>query len=140
MRKTAVTLFALAASLLVASGPVAAHHSAAMFEDDPAKRLLLTGTVVRWIWANPHCLLQVDVTGDDGQTVRWVVETSNPLDMVNRGWSSRSLRAGDEVTVTAEPARSGRPLGHIIQVQFADGRILGATRRGNAPAAAPARQ
>ena len=137
MRKPAVTLFALAASLLVASGPVAAHHSAAMFEDDPAKRLLLTGTVVRWVWANPHCLLQVDVTGDAGQTVRWVVETSNPLDMVNRGWSSRSLEAGDEVTVTAEPARSGRPFGHIVQVQFADGRIVGAAGRGRGAPARP---
>lgn len=137
MRKPAVALFALAVSLLVASGPVTAHHSDAMFDDDPAKRVVLKGTVVRWVWANPHCLLQVDVTGDDGQTVRWVVETSNPLDLVNRGWSNRSLEPGDEVTVTAEPARSGRPLGHIIQVQLADGSIVGTTGTGRG---APARQ
>ena len=138
MRKPAVALFALAASLLAASGPVAAHHSAAMFEEDPAKSLLLTGTVVRWVWANPHCLLQFDVKGEDGQTVRWVAETSNPLDMVNRGWSSRSLKAGDEVTVAVRPARNGKPVGNITQVQFTDGRTLIATGRGNAPA--PARQ
>lgn len=140
MRKTAVALFALAGSLLIASGPVAAHHSDAIFEADPAKRLLLKGTVVQWVWANPHCLLQVDVIGEDGQTVRWVAETSNPLDMVNRGWSRRSFKAGEEVTVAVRPAKSGQPLGNIVQVQFADGRILMATGRGNAPAAAPSRQ
>ena len=134
MRITAVTLFALATSLLVASGSVAAHHSAAMFEEDPAKNVQLTGAVVRWVWANPHCLLQVDVKGADGQIVHWVVETSNPLDMVNRGWSSRSLKAGDEVTVTARPARNGKPVGNMLQAQFADGRTLIATGRGNAPA------
>jgi hypothetical protein len=129
MRKTAVALFALAGSLLIASGPVAAHHSAAMF--DETKRVQLKGTVVQWVWANPHCLLQFDVTGEDGQTVRWVVETSNPLDMVNRGWSKGNFKAGDAVTVTLRPARSGQPLGNIVQVQLADGRILSA---GNAPA------
>jgi hypothetical protein len=109
----------------------------AMFEEDPAKRLILKGTVVQWVWANPHCLLQFDVKGGDGQTVRWVVETSNPLDMINRGWSRNSMKAGDGVTVTFRPIKTGQPLGIIVQVQLADGRVLGTT---NAPAAAPARQ
>jgi hypothetical protein len=131
--KTGATLFLLAASLVVASGPAAGHHSMAMFEDDPAKRLSLKGTVVQWVWANPHCMLQFDVKGDDGQTVRWVGETSNPLDMVNRGWSNRSFKAGDAITVALRPIKNGKPFGSIVQVQFADGRILGT---GNAPAAA----
>jgi hypothetical protein len=131
MRKTAVTLFALAWSLLIATHPVAAHHSMAMFEADPAKHLQLKGTVVQWVWANPHCFLQFDVKGEDGQTVRWVAETSNPLDMINRGWKKGSFKAGEAVTVTTRPIKSGQPIGLIVQVQFADGRILGA----NGPAA-----
>ncbi len=134
MRKTAVALFALAGGLLIASRPVAAHHSAAMF--DEAKRLEGKGTVVQWVWANPHCLLQFDVRGEDGQTVRWVAETSNPLDMTNRGWSKGNFKAGDAVTVTMRPSKSGQPLGNIVQVQSADGRILSVT---NAPAGASAR-
>jgi hypothetical protein len=136
MRTTTVRLIALAWSLLIVSGPVAAHHSMAMFEEDPAKRLMLKGTVVQWVWANPHCLLQFDVKGQDGQNVRWVVETSNPLDMINRGWSRNSMKAGDAVTVTFRPIKTGQPLGIIVQVQLADGRVLGTT---NAPAA-PARR
>jgi len=136
MRKTAVTLVALVAGLLMASRPVAAHHGAAAFENDPAKRLVLKGTVTQWIWANPHTFLQFDVKSDDGQVVHWVVEASNPPDMQNRGWTNKSFKAGDEVTVTVRPVKSGRPVGSIIQVQFADGHVLSAvTGNPGAPAA-----
>lgn len=140
MKKTAVTLVVVGSLLLAWAAVAAAHHGAAAFENDPAKRLRLKGTVVQWIWANPHCFLQFDVTGEDGQSVRWVVETSNPPDMINRGWSIKSFKPGDEVTVTVRPVKSGKPVGSVIQVQFADGRVLMATGGGNAPAPAPPQQ
>ena len=137
MRKPVLTLFALVISLLVASRPAAAHHGAAAFENDPAKRQVLKGTVAEWIWANPHTFLQFDVKGEDGQLVRWVVEASNPPDMQNRGWTKQSFKAGDEVTVTVRPVKSGRPVGSIIQVQLADGHVLSAVGGGgNEPAPA----
>src|SRR4026207_1201149 len=135
MKKTVATL-AVVAGLLTASPPADAHPGAAAFENDPAKRLVLKGIVTQWIWANPHTFLQFDVTADDGQLVHWVVEASNPPDMQNRGWTNKSFKAGDEVTVTVRPVKSGRPVGSIIQVQFADGHVLSAVN-GNpgAPAA-----
>jgi len=140
MRNTFVTLFAVVVGLAIASRPVAAHHGAAAFENDPAKRLVLKGTVTQWIWANPHTFLQFDVKGEDGQPVHWVVEASNPPDMQNRGWTIRSFKAGDEVTVTVRPVKSGKPVGSIIQVQFADGHVLSAVGGGNEAAPAPVRQ
>jgi len=139
MKNTFVTLLAVAAGLLIASRPVVAHHGAAAFENDPAKRLVLKGTVVQWIWANPHTFLQFDVKGNDGMPVRWVVEASNPPDMINRGWTIKSFKAGDEVTVTVRPVKSGKPVGSIVQVQFADGHVLSAVG-GNEAAPAPVRQ
>jgi hypothetical protein len=137
MGKTVFTLFALVVGLLAASRPAAAHHGAAAFENDPAKRLVLKGSVAEWIWANPHTFLQFDVKGEDGQLVRWVVEASNPPDMQNRGWTKQSFKVGDEVTVTVRPVKSGRPVGSIIQVQFADGHVLSAVGGGgNEPAPA----
>jgi len=124
MKKTLFMVFALVAGLFIASRPMAAHHGAAAFENDPAKRLVLKGTVVEWIWANPHTFLQFDVKSADGQAVRWVVEASNPPDMVNRGWSIKSFKTGDEVTVTVRPVKSGKPVGSIVVVHFADGHIL----------------
>src|SRR5437764_9119998 len=111
MKKTLFTVFAVMAGLLMASRPVAAHHGAAAFENDPAKRLVLKGIVVEWTWANPHTFLQFDVKSADGQAVRWVVEASNPPDMVNRGWSIKSFKPGDEATVTVRTVKTGTPVG-----------------------------
>jgi hypothetical protein len=119
-------LLAVMTALFAISAPLAAHHGAAAFENDPAKRLTLKGTVVEWFWANPHCFLQFDVKGDDGNNVRWVVETSNPPDMVNRGWSKSSLKAGDVVTVIVRPVKSGKPVGSVVSVTLPSGQVLNA--------------
>ena len=142
MKTGLLTLFALMAGLLMFSAPLAAHHGAAAFENDPAKRVTVKGTVVDWFLANPHCFLQFDVKGEDGKMVRWVTETSNPPDMINRGWSIRSFKPGDEVTVVIRPVKSGKPVGSVIRVTKADGTVLSAGG-GDAPApaaAAPAGQ
>ena len=86
----------------------------------------MKGTVTEWFWANPHCFLRYDVKGDNGQVEHWVVETSNPPDMINSGWSKQSLKPGDPVTVTVEPVKNGRPVGHLLQVVLPDGKTLSA--------------
>lgn len=96
----------LAAGLLAAgplSGPSWAHHSNALFE--AGKRVVTTGTVVEWFWANPHCLLSADVKGADGRVTRWVVETQAPPNILPYGWSRQSFKAGDIVTMTARHGR-----------------------------------
>ena len=109
---------------LVVSTPVFAHHGNASF--DAVKRLELTGTVTEWDWANPHCWLKFDVKDQkSGKVVNWVVETSNSADMVERGWSKRTFKAGDQVTVTLEPVKSGQPVGRVISVLLPNGKTLG---------------
>jgi hypothetical protein len=118
-------VLAIVAACFTASIPAAAHHGAAAFENDPAKRVTLKGTVVEWFWANPHCFLQFDVNAADGKTVRWVVETSNPPDMINRGWSKSTFKPGDAVTVVVRPVKSGKPVGSVIKVTLPTGQVLG---------------
>ena len=122
MRNRLVAIFAVAAGLLSASVPLPAHHGSAAF--DAGKKVTLKGTVTEWFWANPHCLLEFDVKDDNGQVAHWVAEASNPPDMVNHGWSKQSLKPGDQVTVTVEPVRNGKPLGRITQVVLPDGKTL----------------
>jgi len=103
--------------------PAAAHHSSAAF--DVEHPIMLTGTVTEWYWANPHCLLQFDVTDASGKvTGHWVAETSNPRDMTNQGWSKASLKPGDRMTISVQPARSGKPVGRVSQVVLAGGKTL----------------
>jgi hypothetical protein len=110
----------------------AAHHGNANF--DTGKQLALDAVVTEWVWANPHCFLTFDVTGPDGTVRHWTAETSNPPDMVNRGWNRRSFKAGDRVKVTVEPVKNGSPIGRVLEVAFPDGRVLSARGGGVAPA------
>lgn len=134
MRNRSMKVFALTVGVLVVSAPLFAHHSNAVF--DPRKRTTVTGIVTEWFWANPHCLLSIDVKDANGQVVHWVAETQAPPNMIPFGWSRQSLKPGEQVTIMVEPARSGQPVGRLLRVVFADGRTL--SPGGSAAAAAEA--
>jgi hypothetical protein len=119
--------FALAIGLLIISAPVLAHHgSASTFE---SKSVTAKGVVVDWLWSNPHCLLRVDETTDSGEVRHWVVETQAPANMIDAGWSKNSFKPGDQVTIELRPAKTGKPVGSLSKVTFADGRVLSAERQ-----------
>jgi hypothetical protein len=59
-----------------------------------------------------------------------------PPFLIRAGWKSSSLKAGDKVSVTLNPIRSGDPGGIFVSVTLADGRVL--SGRGGGAAAAPA--
>jgi uncharacterized protein DUF6152 len=114
-------LWALFAGLV--SPPIFAHHGNAAF--DVGKKLELKGTVTEWVWSNPHCWLKFDVKDESGKTVNWVTETTNSADMMERGWSRLTFKAGDQVTVTLEPVKSGAPVGRLQFVVLPNGKTLG---------------
>jgi hypothetical protein len=121
MRNTLITTFAVAVSLIVPL-PVTAHHGNAAF--DVGKEITLKGTVTEWFWANPHCILQFDLKDKNGQVEHWITETSNPPDMIATGWTKTSFKSGDQVIVTAQPVKSGKPVGRLLQVVLPNGKTL----------------
>ena len=122
MRSRLVIAFAGALVLLM-SLPLFAHHGTAAF--DTGKRVTLKGTVKEWVYSNPHCLLTLDVKGEDGQMVPWLAETQPPASVFPVGYRKDSFKYGDQVTVTLEPVKNGRPIGRVLQAVLADGRVLG---------------
>jgi len=108
---------------LLMSAPLLAHHGSAAFEN--GKTVTLKGTVKSWTYMNPHCLLTFDVKGDDGKVVQWIVETQAPGIMYPAGYRKDSFKAGDEVTVEANPVKNGLPIGRIVHVLTASGWTLG---------------
>jgi len=110
--------------LLAVSVPLFAHHGNAAF--DPAS-VTVKGTVTDWTWGNPHCFVKFDAKDDQGAIVHWVAETSNPSDMVDRGWTKQSLKPGYEVTVTMQIVKSGKPIGRVQRIVLADGKVLSTT-------------
>jgi hypothetical protein len=117
-------IVSIAAVALFIPVPVIAHHGAAAY--DVGKKVVLKGTVKEWIYSNPHCLLTVEVTGEDGQVVRWIVEGQAPNVVFPAGYRKDTFTFGDQVTVTVEPVKNGRPMGRILSAVTADGKVLGA--------------
>jgi hypothetical protein len=112
----------VAFALIAVALPLFAHHGYAAYDTD--RKVTLKGTVTRWIWSNPHCLLQLDVTDESGHVVHWTAETENPTAMSRVGWTDKSLKPGDQITLTALPVKSGNPVGRIIDVVLANGEKL----------------
>ena len=121
--------------VLLAGVQAAAHHSFAA-EFDAERPVTLKGTVVKWEMMNPHGWITMDVSGPDGRTGRWMVETSNPNGLMRLGWSKRSLKPGDEITVEAYRAKDGSNTANAARVTLADGRKVFAGSSG-APAGTP---
>jgi hypothetical protein len=108
---------------MLATGSLAAHHSPVLFDRTVKKTLV--GTVVQFVWTNPHASIQLDVVNENGSTERWGVEMGSPNSMVKNGWKSTLLKPGDKVTVVVNPLRSGEPGGIFQSITLADGRTLG---------------
>ena len=135
MRSRPIVLLIVVAALSI-QNPLLAHHSSAAF--DAGKKVILKGTVKEWVYSNPHCMLLLDVKGQDGQIVQWLAETQPPASIFPVGYRRDSFKAGDQVTITVEPFKDGRPYGRIIGAVLADGKILGpATSPPSTPGAAP---
>jgi len=107
---------------LIAGVPAFAHHGAAAFET--SKTITMKATVTDWFWANPHCFVKFDYKNDKGEVEHWVVETSNPPDMTNKGWTIHTLKPGDEVTVTVYGVKNGKTVGRLITIQLPSGQTL----------------
>ncbi len=122
MKSKIFILVSLSVAALLVAVPAFAHHSAAAFAN--GKTLSINGTVTEWFWANPHCLLKLDVMTDTGEVVQWVTETQAPANMIDAGWRKNDLKPGDEVTLTVLQASNGNSVGRIMRIELADGRTL----------------
>ena len=109
--------------LLLAAAPAWAHHAFAA-EFDQSRPLKLKGTVVKWEVTNPHSWIHMDVKGDDGKVVTWMIEGGSPNNLYRLGFTKDSLPPGAEIMVEGYQAKdlSTRAVGK--SVTFADGRKL----------------
>ena len=108
--------------LVAGSTPLRAHHGNASYEN---KQVTIKGKVTQWLWTNPHSFLMVDVADENGGVVHWICENNAPSTLVNFGFTAKTFKAGDEVTVVLSAvAKSGRPAGRISRVILADGYVM----------------
>jgi len=112
--------------LIGTGGAAMAHHSFAMFDQEHP--IQLSGIVKEFRSTSPHTFIILEVRSDGG-TRLWSLEGGAPSGLVRDGWSSKTLKPGDELILTIDPMRSGAPGGawNVNKIKFKDGRPIVAT-------------
>jgi len=89
----------------------------------------VSGVVTKFVWANPHSYIEVDV---DGEHWRLEIEAVNLLPRY--GWTKDSLKAGDKISCMGARAKDPAVFAQkCFSVEFPDGRKLTATPIGEPP-------
>jgi hypothetical protein len=101
--------------------PLLAHHAFGV-EFDAKQRVTLKGLVTRIEWTNPHTYFYVDVKDERGHMVNWAFEAAGPNTLAHLGWDRKTMKIGDQVTVTGFRARDAANIASAREVVLADGR------------------
>jgi hypothetical protein len=111
-----------AAVLLVLTRPIFAHHGRSNY--DMTGTVTVKGIVTEFQWVNPHALILVDITGEDGKVEKWVGETNSPNTLSRQGWSRNTVKVGDQVTLVGRRVKGGGYYINFSKIVFADGKEL----------------
>lgn len=114
----------LAVGLLfsLVSIPMLAHHGGSSLYDMD-KVSTVKATITEFVWSNPHCEISFDGM-DEGKAKHWTIEAHPPNIMLTHGWTRKSLKPGDAVTITFHPGQNGGAWGKMIKVVWPDGKEL----------------
>ena len=118
----------IAASALLATLPVRAHHSLNA-EFDQKRTVTVKGVMTSIEWINPHIFLYVD-TMENGAKTTWAVETFPPNHMRSRYGLTKAvlgqgvLGTNKEVTVEMRPATNGKKLGWLEKITYPAGNFI----------------
>jgi hypothetical protein len=103
------------ASLLGGASPAAlAHHSfPATYQVD--RMVTIQGTVVQFLFRNPHSFVHVMAPDEKGNMVVWAVEWGAGSTLGAASITHDSLKPGDKVVVTGNPSRD--PASHRLRMR-----------------------
>jgi len=103
-----------------------AHHSHAPYDIDSV--VSIRGTVIDFVWRNPHVFLKIERQNPDGSVAETEVEADAAAALVPFGTSPDSVTEGEIITVVASPHRRlGMEAMLGREIIKADGSVFGLT-------------
>lgn len=115
--------FGILLLITLMSTQVLAHHSTAMF--DTENPIAVTGVVAVVNLKNPHSLIYIIATDEEGNEVQWTLEAEPLITLTQKGWTATTLQAGETVTAYGGPALNGSPAMILRAIELPDGRVMG---------------
>ena len=116
----------VAALVSIPSGIDAHHAFSSEFDSDRPFRV--QGVISKVEWINPHAWVHVDVKGEDGKVVPWMMEGGTPNSLLRAGLTRRILIPGTEVIVrgyqSKDPDCVPKCRGSGRDITFLDGRQI----------------
>jgi hypothetical protein len=100
---------------------------------DMGKNITYRGVVKGYRWQNPHSQIVITIgagAADPSTVGTWTVEASDIKLMSAMGWTPKTYKPGDPITVVAHPNRDGSGPALLFYAIKADGtRLYRATHR-----------
>ena len=92
-------------AVLLCGVTVYGHHSLGATYQATAE-IKLEGTLVQFVFRNPHSFVHLEARKENGETERWAIEWTGAAALSRQGVEGTTLRPGDHVIITARPSRS----------------------------------
>jgi len=112
---------ALVILTLVSAAPLSAHHSWPVNMD---RLVTVKGTVIEFMWANPHPMITLQVQANDGRTEKWMVGGPAIVRMTANGWTKTTVKPGDVITGIGYQYNDGQKIVRLERVVLADGKEM----------------
>ncbi|MFP6828138.1 MAG: DUF6152 family protein [Gammaproteobacteria bacterium] len=94
---TSIAIKFTALGTLLASSVLAHHSTAVNFNRN--SEISVEGVIIEYRFQNPHVQILLDVTNDDGEVERWMVEMSAKNQLLRSGWKGDEFVVGTRITV-----------------------------------------
>jgi hypothetical protein len=91
---------------------------------DTSRTVTLTGVVTSTQWRNPHVILHLAVKNENGSVTEWRLEMRGANRLSAVGLDQNTIVSGNQVSVTAWPAKNGTKYGNARNLLLPDGRNL----------------
>jgi Family of unknown function (DUF6152) len=122
MKNKLLGVFVGTVGLLIVCVPVLAHHGRSNY--DVSSTATVKGIVTAFEWVNPHALIYIDSTDENGKVEKWIAETNSPNILNRQGWTKNTVKPGDQITLVGHRVKGGANYINFSKIIFADGREL----------------